>query len=282
MRVRENCLETIKKLLCRDYRIPMLSKKTRFNLGNYSLLVTLLSPHSNPATNSASELNWMQNSTSWVWRFPSSRSLTHVPLVQVVSQEMLTGAHPLGHKLSQNLLLTWSFHMRLSFSSLWGKSFRLCRQIAKKKGIMWTYTSYMWSLRIQSLVHLLPLPHSAQLWNFLLKSVVCANYHRLLLFPNTPASYPQGKESSDFQLKQVLKRIFWRFTLSEILIYVYCSKFCTSVFTRKKTPQNTENHFCFCKFPLIYGIQITPKCYHQKHTLPSCSTVLHLKTHKRL
>lgn len=240
MRVRENCLETIKKLLCRDYRIPMLSKKTGSTLETIPCLLPFSVPTATLPLIQHQNLIGCKIQHLGFDGFPSSRSLTHVPLVQIVSQEMLTGAHPLGHELSQNLLLTQSFHMRLSFSSLWGKSFRLCRQIAQNKGIMWTYTSYMWSLRIQSLVHLLPLPHSALLWNFLLKSTVCANYHRLLLFPNTPASYPQGKESSDFQLKQVLKRIFWRFTLSEILIYVYCSKFCTSVFTRKKTHPKTQ------------------------------------------
>lgn len=109
--------------------------------------------------------------------------------------------------------------MRQSFTSLWGNSFLFCRHTGKDKGIKWVYTSS----RCQSLVHLLPLPCSVQLWNFLLliKSRVHTNYLRLLLFSvHTAVSHPQGEEISDLQLKHVLKRTFCKFTLSETLIYV--------------------------------------------------------------
>lgn len=49
---------------------------------------------------------------------------------------------------------------------------------------------------------------------------------------------------------------------------------------KKPNNSNTENHFCFCKFPLIYSIQkITSKCC-QNHKVPSCTTVLYIKIHK--
>lgn len=116
-----------------------------------------------------------------------------------------------------------------------------------------------------------------------LNTRVCVNYHKPLLFPiHKAVSYPQGEHPTDYQLKQLPEmvmeiHIFWN---SNLRIMFQILHVCLYKEKKKNNNSNTENHFCFCKFPLIYSIQkITSKCC-QKHKLPSCTTVLHLKIPK--